>query len=133
MKKMAFLILFFCSVGGYSQTLDTVEELEFKEQDCLDSGANMVGCSEEYYKQMETLMNTVYDTVRSNLLSSEEKGKLKKEQLLWLKKKDKRFIELYRETITKLGTADGEEFKMALNDAKAAFVAERIKELIKRV
>ncbi|MEO8517303.1 MAG: lysozyme inhibitor LprI family protein [Flavobacterium sp.] len=132
MKKLVFLVLFLCSAIGFSQTIPTVLDLEITKEDCIESGVSMLGCLEDYYKQMDALLNTVYNNVRSTL-SSDEKEKLKKEQLLWFKKRDKHFIELYRAILVNFGSADGEDFKMAVTDKKSEFVGERIKELVKRL
>ena len=132
MKKIFLGILLLCSVFGFSQTLKTVKELEAKNQKCLDNGADGLGCSIEYYKQMDALLNTVYNKLRANL-NADEKSKLKKEQQLWLKKRDKYAEEQYDETAEILGTTQGQDFKMILRHTEAEFVKERVIELIKRL
>lgn len=121
-----------CSISGFSQNLKTVKELEAKNQECLDSGIDGLGCSITYYKEMDALLNTVYNKLKSNL-NTDEKSKLKKEQQLWLKKRDKYSEEQYDETAKILGTTQGQDFKMILRHTEAEFVKKRVIELIKRL
>ncbi|WP_300570454.1 lysozyme inhibitor LprI family protein [Flavobacterium sp.] len=132
MRKLFFGFLFLFSLSVSSQTLKTVKELEKVEQKCLDKGDDGLACSLDYYKKMDALLNEVYNKLRANL-STDEKAKLKKEQQLWLKERDKYTKEQYDETSKILGTTKGDDFKTVLKHAEAEFVKERVKVLIKRL
>ncbi|MGH2664619.1 lysozyme inhibitor LprI family protein [Flavobacterium sp.] len=133
MKKLLLGVLVLFSISGFSQTLKTVKELEKANQDCLDQGKNMLGCSRDYYEQMDALLNKVYNKLRTSL-TAEEKAKLKKEQQLWLKKRDKYADEQYDETAELLeGETESQDFKMIVRHSEAEFVKERVIVLIKRL
>ena len=132
MRKVVLGFLLLLGFSGFSQTLKTVKELEKTNEKCLDNEANGLQCSTEYYKQMDLLLNKVYNKLRSGL-TGDEKSKLKKEQQLWIKKRDQYSETLYSETKEELGTSEGEDFKMILRHNEAEFVKKRVIELIKRL
>ncbi len=131
-QKSIFIILFILSFNCNSQTLKTIEKIELKYQNCLDKGAYMKGSSVEYYNQADSLLNLVYKKLKIKL-STEGQLKLKKEQLEWLKKRDKYFKKVYSETKKEDDFIEGSnDFNMIIIDKKAEFVFERVKEFIKR-
>ena len=134
---VAFISFF--SLAGQSQTATTIEAMESKYQSCLDKGKDMLACSKAYYRQMDSMLNVVYNKLRSTLDSS-QKAQLKREQLQWLAKRDNYFQK------TKIDfkknhqgvDADGEDFgaqdeAMIMFDKNAAFVQERVLVLIDKL
>ena len=132
MKKIVFLLLFLCSISGFSQTIEDVEALKNEHQDCLDLGENLVDCSVTYYDKTNALFDKVFRRVRERSTPSEKK-KLKDEQLLWMNKKGAYFDKIYNDTKEELGTDQGEDFKMMVSAKRADFVNQRIIELIKQL
>ncbi|WP_158980932.1 MULTISPECIES: lysozyme inhibitor LprI family protein [unclassified Flavobacterium] len=131
-QKLIIIILITLSFNCNSQTLKTIEKIELTHQNCLDKGEYMKGCSVEYYNQADSLLNVVYKKLKLKL-SAEEQSKLKKEQLEWLKKRDKYFQKVYSEEKKSGDFNEGSnDFDMIIIDQKAEFVFERVKVLIKR-
>jgi uncharacterized protein YecT (DUF1311 family) len=131
-QKSITIILIIISFNCNSQTLKTIEKIESSYQNCLDKGDNMKGCSDEYYKKADSLLNVAYKKLRLKI-SVEEQSSLKTEQLEWLKKRDKYFQKVYSETKKEGDFIEGSnDFDMIVIDKKAEFVFERVKVLIKR-
>ncbi|MCI9845618.1 lysozyme inhibitor LprI family protein [Flavobacterium pectinovorum] len=128
-SKSILLIIITLSFNSNSQTIKTINKIESSYQNCLDKGDNMKGCSVEYYLQSDSLLNVVYKKLKLKL-NSEEKSKLKKEQLEWLKKRDKYFQKVYSETKKSDFIEGSDDFDMIVLDKKAEFVFERVKEFI---
>lgn len=138
MKTLIFFILLFTSVvfseSGYGQTGKTIIRLQEAEQACLDSGVNMLGCTRNFYSQMDSLLNVVYKNLRGTLESS-QKSLLKKEQKLWLQKRDAYFKKTLSEFKKKNpnrteGTAQDDA--MYMYESNAEFVKNRILNLLGR-
>ncbi|WP_348810866.1 lysozyme inhibitor LprI family protein [Flavobacterium maritimum] len=131
-QKSITIILFILSFNCNSQTLKTIEKIESSHQICLDKGDNMKGCSVEYYKKADSLLNVTYKKLKQKL-TIEKQSSLKTEQLEWLKKRDKYFQKVYSETKKEGDFIEGSnDFDMIVIDKKAEFVFERVKVLIKR-
>jgi uncharacterized protein YecT (DUF1311 family) len=134
--KFNFLIIIsiFTCLTGFSQTAKTIDSLESQHQSCLDKGEFMLGCTERFYFQMDSLLNVLYKKLRSKC-DSIQKENLKDEQLQWLSKRDKQFREnqkqVHKEAKEK-GYDGGEIETMILIDKNAMFVKERVIELLNR-
>jgi uncharacterized protein YecT (DUF1311 family) len=134
--KLNFLIIIsiFTCLTGFSQTAKTIDSLESQHQSCLDKGEFMLGCTERFYFQMDSLLNVLYKKLRSKC-DSIQKENLKDEQLQWLSKRDKQFREnqkqVHKEAKEK-GYDGGEIETMILIDKNAMFVKERVIELLNR-
>lgn len=91
LSKIYFLIfiIFFLFIYNNSnaQLRRTIDSLQAIEQSCLDSGIGMANCSCEFSHQMDSILNIVYKNIQTNLGTS-QKTALKKEELLWLKKRE---------------------------------------------
>jgi uncharacterized protein YecT (DUF1311 family) len=132
-QKSILLVFILFSFHCNAQTIKTITKLEIAHQRCLDTGVGMKNCSIKYYNQSDSLLNVVYRNLRLKL-SSEEKSKLKKEQLGWLKKRDQYFRKVYSNTKKEGYFEEGSsDFDMVLFDLKADYVFVRVKELIKRI
>jgi uncharacterized protein YecT (DUF1311 family) len=128
---LLFFILF--SFHSNAQTLKSVTKLETTHQKCLDTGIGMRNCSLKYLNQSDSLLNVAYKNLRLKL-SSEEKSELKKEQLIWLKKRDQYFKKAYSDTRKKGYFEEGSlDFEMVVFDLQADYVFDRVKELIKKI
>jgi uncharacterized protein YecT (DUF1311 family) len=132
MHKKFLLVFFFMSINAsYSQTLELIKKLEAEHQNCLDNQTWMLGCSIKYNKQMDSLLNVVYNKKRQ-LLNKEERLKLKEEQLAWLKKRDANT----KKVSTKIKTETdiiGSDLQMIITDEEANFVKKRVIYLIKNL
>jgi uncharacterized protein YecT (DUF1311 family) len=133
MQNIIVVILLAISINGNTQTLKTVKDLKSSYQICLDQGNYMAGCSIDYYNQVDSLLNVVYQNLKHQL-NSEDRPKFLQEQKEWLKKRDAYFRKITKTTIKEgvfsEGTAD---FEMVVTDKKADFVVERLKVLIERL
>lgn len=131
-KNILFVFIAF-SFNCNSQTLKTITTIESSYHNCLDEGDDMRGCSIEYYEQADSLLNVVYRKLRLKF-NDQDQSKLKKEQLEWLKHRDKYFEKIYSQTKKEGNFIEGSsDFDMIVIDKKADFVLERVKLLIKRV
>lgn len=132
-QKTILLLFILFSFHSNSQTLKTVSKLETTHQRCLDTGVGMRNCSLKYLNQSDSLLNVAYKNLRLKL-SPEEKSELKKEQLIWLKKRDQYFKKAYYDTKKKGYFEEGSlDFEMVVFDLQADYVFERVKELIKKI
>ncbi|MGC4104410.1 lysozyme inhibitor LprI family protein [Ferruginibacter sp.] len=133
-KQFVLLQVFICcSCCAVAQTEKTMEELYNKHQACLDSGVNMVGCSRDYYLQMDSMLNIAYNKLRSQL-SETAKTTLRDEQRTWIKKRDIYFAKQdkrFQINLTK--RIWGTDMIMITYDDKAKYVEERVLVLIKRI
>lgn len=103
-----------CYGQGYQKMVETIEQ---KNQKCLDSGVDMLGCSQKYIIQSDSVLNKIYGFVRKEL-SYQQKQELKKEQLLWLKKRDSIFNKIEEPT-------EGLDDKMIANQDRGDFINDR--------
>lgn len=129
------VLLFFILLAFHSnaQTIETLNKFKTSYQHCLDSGSGMKNCAIEYYNQSDSLLNVSYKNLKLKL-SSKEQSKLKKEQLEWIKQRDKYFEKVYADTKKEGHFTEGSsDFDMVVFDEKAKFVFIRVKELIKRI
>ena len=127
MKIAIIYITLFLPLISVSQNKKDIEAYENKYQECLDKGINMLGCTQLFYKQSDSLLNVVYKKIYSRL-DSKRKAKLKSSQLIWLKKRDAEFKNFEAEkSDPSLGVEDN---KMVVLDKKAIYVLDRVYFLI---
>ncbi|WP_310558579.1 hypothetical protein [Flavobacterium sp.] len=68
--KCLFYWLLFIGIQMQAQNcIPTIDALEKKNQECLDKGVNMLNCSQNYYIQMDSLLNVVYKRIKGELNS----------------------------------------------------------------
>lgn len=131
LKKMMATILFLAGYHSFAQTITAVNKLDSSYQTCLDSGAKMLGCAQVYYKQMDSMLNVVYDQKMLAITDSSKKLQLTTAETAWLTKRDN-----YFEQINSGGTQDGgltgDDRLMNIKDKEAAFVKSRVIELLKK-
>lgn len=117
-----------------SQTTKTIDSLETKCQECLDRGEFMLGCSEMFYYQMDSILNIRYKLLRSRS-NATQKSNLKTEQLKWLAKRDKQFA-INKQKVHKQAVIDemdgGQDEMMILTQKNADFIKARVIELLKK-
>jgi len=132
--KTILVSLLICAscICSFSQTKHTIDSLSDKNQECLDKGNFMLGCAEIFYSQIDSLLNTRYNILRS-LCNNTQKTNLKNEQLKWLAKRDKQF-EINRRKIHKQAVADGfaggQDEEMILVQTNTDYVEKRVLELL---
>lgn len=103
-----------------------LEKIDSKHQDCLDLGENMIACSGEYYKALDSMLNVVYKAALKDLPNT-EKADLRNEQREWLSNKNIKFREI--EAAAKEEGKDGDGNTDVVEN-KAGYVRERLDELI---
>ncbi len=132
---------FFCCIflSGNAQAEKIINRLETQYQSCLDKGEYMLGCTKNFYFQMDSMLNVVYLKLHSTL-STSQKAKLKIEQKAWLLKRDIYFkmtlkeFETKNQDISPSGPAFGaQNDAMFMYDDNAKFVKDRVLVLIKRL
>ena len=87
----------------------------------------MVGCSKEFYKSMDSCLNVAYRQLKEKL-DPTSKATLRKEQLAWLKVRDRKFRQIDR-----TNKEEGQDGDMFRQDEKARLVKDRVLILIKRL
>jgi len=113
------------------QIEETLSHLEKVNQDCVDAGTNsFIDCSKVFYDKIDSILNVVYKQIRRQM-SEPQFNKLKKEQIAWLKKRDK-FFKQVDVDVKKENAGVEAETALAIN-RKAYFVEGRIKELLKKM
>lgn len=125
MKLVIVMLLFTFVISAQNFDKD-LKKIKLDNQKCLDKGEVMLGCSQKYYVQMDSLLNVVYKNCRSKL-SLNQQQELKNKQLLWLKNRDIKFKKIDSEDT---GLGNGLDDLMAKTQQKADFVSERISFLI---
>lgn len=133
MFRNIFLLILYLGITCFSfaQTLKTVDSIENECQVCLDKGVFMLGCSINYYYQMDSLLNKIYNQLRTNR-DSTQKEVLKKEEKEWLTRRNKYFKKLetnLSKAINEHGPVQDDE--MFMYEDKARFVRNRILQLLK--
>ncbi len=132
--KLLFLLLIFCSMNGFSQSVQTVDSIETSYHNCLDKGTNMFDCSKEFYTKMDNLLNVVYGNL-IHTCSEIQRRNLKIEQKEWLIKRNSYF----QKTLTKLEEESKEvgfvpqDNDMFRIDNNASFVKVRVIQLLKAI
>ena len=126
--KLTFLTLIFIFnyLTGFSQTTKTIDSLKSQHQACLDKGKFMLGCSERFYFQMDSLLNIQYKKLWTKC-DSMQKANLKDDEIKWLAVRDKQF-KYNRKQVHKEAKEEGYDGGldeiMILTDKNATFVKE---------
>jgi uncharacterized protein YecT (DUF1311 family) len=118
----------FISINLHAQNGKTIVRIEEAEQACLDSGVNMLGCAKKFYFQMDSLLNVVYSNLRLTLDSS-QKAVLKKEQQLWLIKRDayfKKTFAVFKKKNPDRWEDTAQDDAMLMYESNSEFVKNRI-------
>ena len=133
--KDSSAVLFPTSGHNTQNFKERLKAINSENQECLDKGIAMLGCSYNYYGEIDSLLNLVYVDIRHSM-TKQETLDLKDEQLVWLKIRDKEFVRIDNEE-TELGEGGFNESRIRTNDdvmvrtmEKAQFVIKRIEYLI---
>jgi uncharacterized protein YecT (DUF1311 family) len=131
-KKLILIFICFINLCCYSQVIKAINKLDIEHKKCLDNVENnMANCTLEFYARMDNLLNITYKKIKINLNKSEQQ-KLKELQILWLKKRDKYFTKIEKETQEELdGDNTSQDYRMICAHENAIFVENRIIELEK--
>jgi uncharacterized protein YecT (DUF1311 family) len=127
---LLFLPLCLC-LNVFSQaSKNTVDSIELRYQHCLAEGNNVYNCALQYYTQMDSLLNTVYNELYSKM-DNNRRESLQVSQQLWIEKKDAYFknIEIRAEKKKPL-TLPGLNDDMIVTDNKAEYLKNRVIELL---
>jgi uncharacterized protein YecT (DUF1311 family) len=131
MRKLFFIFCFLCFFTNFSygQNLATLKRLDKKYQDCLDTGINMLLCTQKYYTSIDSLLNIAYKNYRGTL-TEKQKQVLKVEQLKWISLRDNYFKKIDNKLSVEQGSTDA---RIIAKDDKAQFVRERVIYFIKKL
>ena len=128
---LIFLLLFVNKSYTQSVNMKKVESINVNYQKCLDSGVDMLGCSNKYFFFCDKLLNEVYQIIRQKL-SEKEKTNLRNDQLKWLKERDLFFIKAVKIAKEEAEDLPEEDLQMIYMDKKSEYVKERVVFLIKK-
>ncbi|WP_347067858.1 lysozyme inhibitor LprI family protein [Flavobacterium sp. WV_118_3] len=129
-KKIIFIFLLI-GCGSFAQSIKKVEKLIVNYQKCLDNGVDMLGCSNNYYIEIDNLLNEVYKKIRLKI-NSLEKEKLKNEQKNWLINRDLYFKKAYSEAKDEADGLSNNDLQMIYIDKKAEYVKNRVVALVEK-
>ena len=123
------LPLLYLSICSQAQN-KVLDSLEKSYQLCLDKGAHKYQCALQYYAQLNLLLDSTYRQICNSMDSSGVRH-LRLDQQAWLEKKDG-FFKKMDERVEKLSkkTMDGLDDEMISTDNKAAYIKERLLELL---
>jgi uncharacterized protein YecT (DUF1311 family) len=109
-----------------------IDSLENQYQRCLSKGQYMYGCALEYYRQLDSMLDLVYRQLYSRLDTS-RRQRLAVQQIQWKEKKDA-YFKLLDTRVEKLHkkTLAGLDDRAIATDHKAAYIKDRVTELISR-
>jgi len=114
------------SQNNYAATMST---LESNYQKCQEEGDNMLGCSQQYYQQLDALLQSVLKDLRTSLKVS-QRTTFRNEQTTWTQKKEAYFRQLPKSVKEDNEDMSGADLQTAVLDKKSEFLIERINELI---
>jgi uncharacterized protein YecT (DUF1311 family) len=106
---------------------EDLKNLDNEHQTCLDKGEAMMLCSYSYSKQMDSLLNVVYKDLMTRY-NEDQKIKLRTEERLWIKERDKELKKVYA-TINKLRETNEfvpQDERMFAYEGEAKLVRERV-------
>lgn len=130
--KFILLCLPLCiCLNVFGQTTKiTVDSLELRYQQCLSEGNTPRACAMEYYDAMDSLLNAVYQQLYINL-DNTRRETLQIAQAQWTEKRDAYFRDIETRADKKRPlTLNGLDDDMILADNKAAYLKNRVIELI---
>ncbi|OSZ82315.1 hypothetical protein CAP35_03340 [Chitinophagaceae bacterium IBVUCB1] len=128
MKLILLALMLIVNMPANSQTLNDIDVLEKRNQECLDEGLQMLKCMSDYYNQMDSMLNVAYKACKKRLSTSQMKI-LKDEQIAWLKKRDIYFKKL-RSDIIKSEHHVSELQRLEMFLEMNNFIEERVRALI---
>lgn len=132
MKQLLITIITLIGLSSPGFTQSRIDEsdikmIEKRYQSCLNDGSYMLGCSKDFYNEMDSCLNVAYKQLREKL-DEPSKAALKREQLNWIKARDLNFEQIDRANLEE--GQDGEMFRKA---EKANFVRDRVLVLVRRI
>jgi len=109
-----------------------IDSLESRYQRCLAKSQYMYGCALEYYRDLDSMLDLVYRQLYSKLDTSRRQN-LVVQQSLWKEKKEA-YFKLLDTRVEKLHkkTLAGLDDQVIATDHKAAYIKDRVTELISR-
>lgn len=125
MRLVIISVLFALNVSAQNFNENLIK-LSNQNQECLDKGGNMLGCSQKYNIQVDSLLNVVYKNIRKDLNETQQLD-LKNKQLAWIKNRDLEFKKIDAQNT---GLGKGSDDLMVKTQQKADFVSERVSFLI---
>lgn len=106
----------------------SISSFESNFQKCQEDSDNLLGCSQQYYQQLDALLQTVLKDLRTSLKVS-QRTTFRNEQTDWAKKKEAYFRQLPKSVKDENEDLSGADLQIAVLDKKSEFLIERINEL----
>jgi uncharacterized protein YecT (DUF1311 family) len=135
-KTTAFILFILLCLAKdlQAQTLHTIDSLEKIEQACLDGGYGQVTCIGAFKKAMDSIMQLAYQKLYGRA-NGPVRAVLQKNQLNWLEKQKANNNKIETEDRQKYVKEEWGEsaIRIFLFDAKADFVRDRAKYLVKKL
>ena len=114
------------SQSNYSASMSTFES---NFQKCQDESDNLLGCSQQYYQQLDGLLQAVLKDLKTNMKVA-QRTTFRNEQTAWNQKKEAYFRQLPKSVKEDNEDLSGAELQIAVLDKKSEFLIERINELV---
>jgi len=115
--------------------IDSTVPIEAKELRCLNKGENLPACVDTFYLEIDSMLNIVYKQLMQ-VLTPDERLALKKEELLWLKKRTVFFKAKDKEYETMMHSTKHQPYRdiaLATLVKKGDFEEDRLIELLNRL
>lgn len=125
-RVLIAVLIFMCRANAFCQPAATLDSIDQAYQACLDSGVYMYGCSVNYYAQMDSMLNVVYNSRMKNE-DTALKARLKQDERKWLIRRDVYFKKLEKNLDTRVRKyGPVQDDAMIMVDKKARFVRNRV-------
>lgn len=85
-KWISFCVALACTPALQAQATQDIAALDAAYKTCMQTGVDSSGCGRTYLRQMDSVLNVVYEKIRVQS-SADEKVKLLNDQKSWLGKK----------------------------------------------
>ncbi|KAA5537423.1 DUF1311 domain-containing protein [Taibaiella lutea] len=131
LKIVFAIVILFSALQAKSQSnySSALSGFENEYQNCLDKGDNMLGCSQQYYQQLDGLLQSVLKDLKTSMKVS-QRTTFRNEQTAWTQKKEAYFRQLPKSVKEDNEDLSGADLQMVILDKKSEFLIERINELI---
>lgn len=104
-----------------------VDSLDIRYQQCMAKGQDMYSCAIEYYQQLDSMLQAVYDELYERL-DTDRQTTLKAEQDTWIQQRDRYFKTIDTKAAKSLFGLDDQTIAA---DNKAAYLKDRVVALLK--
>ncbi|ASZ10317.1 DUF1311 domain-containing protein [Chitinophaga pendula] len=104
-----------------------VDSLDIRYQQCMAKGQDMYSCAIEYYQQLDSMLQAVYEELYERL-GADRQTVLKTDQDAWIQQRDRYFKTIDTKAAKSLFGLDDQTIAA---DNKAAYIKDRVVALLK--